>query len=75
MSLLRMAQLTPEEREARRERDEACFRRVHAEIERGYQRGKAFDRVAAKLRIKRDQVIAGYWRHVRREGFTQQAGR
>lgn len=68
MSLLRMSHLSTAEREQRRERDEACFRRVHVEIERGYGRAKAFDRVASKLSMKRGDVVASYWRHHRRTG-------
>ena len=67
MSLLRMAHLTPEEREARRERDEACFRSVEAYCADGVPRTKALTRAAASLNIKREDVVAGYWRHVRRE--------
>ena len=68
MSLLKVVGMTPEEREERRELDESCFHRVHAEIERGVERSKSFAQVARALKLKRNDVIAGYWRHVRREG-------
>jgi hypothetical protein len=66
MSLLKVVGMTPEEREERRELDESCFYRVHAEIERGVERSRSFGRVAGALKIKRNDVIAGYWRHYRR---------
>jgi len=66
MSLLSVVAMTPEQREERRELDEACFHRVHAEIERGVERSKSFGRVAGALKVKREDVIAGYWRHYRR---------
>ena len=68
MSLLDVVGMKPEEREERRELDEACFHRVHAEIERGVDRSRSFARVAGALEIKREDVVAGYWRHVRRVG-------
>lgn len=69
MSLLKVAGMTYEQRDHRREMDEACFHRVHTEIERGVQRSASFTQVARALKIKREDVIAGYWRHVRRNGF------
>jgi hypothetical protein len=66
MSLLNVVGMKPEEREERRELDEACFHRVHAEIERGVDRSRSFARVAGALEIKREDVVAGYWRHHRR---------
>jgi hypothetical protein len=39
---------------------------VHAEIERGVDRSRSFARVAGALEIKREDVVAGYWRHHRR---------
>jgi hypothetical protein len=69
MSLLNVVGMTPEEREERRELDEACFHRVHAEIERGVDRSKSFSRVGRALGLERNDVIAGYWRHVKRKGY------
>jgi hypothetical protein len=69
MSLLNVVGMTPDEREERRELDEACFHRVHAEIERGVDRSKSFGRVGRALGLERNDVIAGYWRHVKRKGY------
>jgi hypothetical protein len=69
MSLLSVVGMSDEEREERRELDESCFHRVHAEIERGVERSRAFGRVAGALKIERNDVIAGYWRHVKRKGY------
>ena len=69
MALLNVVHMSTEERAERRELDEACFHRVHAEIERGVDRSRSFARVAGALEIKREDVVAGYWRHVRRKGF------
>jgi len=66
VALLNVVAMTPEQRDERRELDEACFHRVHAEIERGVERSKSFGRVAGALKVKREDVIAGYWRHYRR---------
>jgi len=66
MSLLKVVGMSAEERQERRELDAECFRAVHAEIERGVRRNKSFAQVARALDIKREDVIAGYWRHVRR---------
>ena len=68
MALRNVVSMTAEERAERRELDAECFRAVHAEIERGVRRNKSFAQVARVLKIKREDVIAGYWRHVRREG-------
>jgi hypothetical protein len=68
MSLLSVVGMSDEEREERRELDEACFHRVHAEIERGVDRSKSFGRVGRALGLERNDVIAGYWRHVKRKG-------
>ena len=69
MALLNVVQMTPAERAQRRELDEACFRSVEAFCADGLERQKALGRAAASLHIQRDQVVAGYWRHVRRNGF------
>ena len=69
MSLLNVVGMSDEQREERRELDEACFHRVHAEIERGVDRSKSFGRVGRALGLERNDVIAGYWRHVKRKGY------
>lgn len=68
MALLDVVHMSAAERDERRETDEACFHRVHAEIERGVTRSRSFGLVARRLKIERNDVIAGYWRHVRRIG-------
>jgi predicted nuclease of restriction endonuclease-like RecB superfamily len=67
MSLLNVVKMSPKQREDRRELDEACFRSVEAYCADGVPRTKALTRAAASLSIKREDVVAGYWRHVRRE--------
>jgi hypothetical protein len=68
MALRNVVAMSAEERDDRRELDEACFHRVHAEIERGVARSRSFGLVAGALKIERNDVIAGYWRHVKRKG-------
>ena len=68
MALRNVVAMTAAERAERREMDESCFHRVHAEIESGVERSRSFGRVAGALKIERFDVIAGYWRHVRRVG-------
>lgn len=68
MSLRALALLTPEEREERREFDEATYHRVRAIIAAGTQRSKAWATAAGQMNTERDQVISGYWRHVKRTG-------
>jgi hypothetical protein len=69
MALLNVVLMSTEERAERRELDEACFRSVEAFCADGVPRTKALTKAAASLRIKREDVVAGYWRHVRRKGF------
>jgi hypothetical protein len=69
MALLNVVHMSTEERAERRELDEACFRSVEAYCADGVPRTKALTKAAASLRIKREDVVAGYWRHVRRKGF------
>jgi predicted nuclease of restriction endonuclease-like RecB superfamily len=69
MALLNVVHMSTEERAERRELDEACFRSVEAFCADGLERQKALGRAAASLHIERNQVVAGYWRHVRRNGF------
>jgi hypothetical protein len=70
MAFLDVVAMSLDERDKRRELDGECFRAVHAEIERGVDRSKTFAQVGRALGIKREDVIAGYWRHVRRKGAT-----
>lgn len=70
MSLLSVVNMTASERDARREADEASFHSVEAYCASGTPRTEALTKAAQSLGMKRENVIAGYWRHVRR----QQAG-
>ena len=69
MALLAVVNMTEAERAQRRELDEACFHAVEAYCADGIERTKALSKAAGSLRIARNDVVAGYWRHVRREGF------
>lgn len=69
MALLNVVNMSPAQRADRRELDEACFHAVEAYCADGIERTKALSRAAASLRVARNDVVAGYWRHVRREGF------
>ncbi len=62
-----MATLSPQARAERRELDEACFHAVEAYCADGIERTKSITKAAGSLRIPRNDVIAGYWRHVRRK--------
>ena len=66
MSLRSLVQMTTEERETRRENDEAAWHAVHSFIADGEKRPRAFDEAARVLKAKRLEVIAAYWRHDRR---------
>ncbi len=66
MALLNVVNMTDAEREARRENDEACFHAVEAYCADGIARPDALTKAAKSLRIARMDVVAGYWRHVRR---------
>lgn len=69
MALLDVVGMTDKERADRRETDEAAFRAVEAFCATGLERTKALTKAASSLRIPRNDVIAGYWRHVRRKGL------
>jgi len=69
MALLAVVNMTEAQRTERRELDEACFHAVEAYCADGIARTTALTRAAGSLHIARGDVIAGYWRHVRREGF------
>lgn len=69
MALLDVVGMTDAERAERRETDEAAFRSVEAFCATGLERSKALTKAAASLRISRTDVIAGYWRHVKRKGM------
>ena len=68
MALRNVVLMTDAEREQRRENDEAAFHAVHAFIADGETRSRAITAAARSMKLKREDVIAGYWRHVRREG-------
>lgn len=67
MALLDVVHMTKDERAERRQTDEACFRAVEAYCADGIARPEALTKAAKSLRIMRRDVIAGYWRHVRRK--------
>ena len=69
MALLAVVNMTEAQRAQRRELDEACFHAVEAYCADGIERTKALSKAAGSLSIARNDVVAGYWRHVRREGF------
>ena len=66
MALLAVVNMTEAQRAERRELDEACFHAVEAYCADGIERTKAITKAAGSLRLPRNDVIAGYWRHVRR---------
>jgi hypothetical protein len=66
VSLLNVVNMSDAERDARREADEAAYRSVEAYCSRGIARSKALTKAAASLGIARQDVIAGYWRYLRR---------
>lgn len=66
MALLDVVGMTEDQRAQRRELDEACFHVVEAYCADGIERTKSITKAAGSLRIPRNDVIAGYWRHVRR---------
>lgn len=66
MSLRNVVQMSAEERDARRELDEAAFRSVEAYCADGLVRGDALTKAAASLAVPRSEVVCGYWRHFRR---------
>ena len=68
MALLDVVAMTPEQRAERRESDEACFHAVEAYCADGIERSKALTKAGGSLGIARNDVIAGYWRHVKRKG-------
>lgn len=68
MALLDVVHMTDEQRENRRERDEACWRVVEAYCAEGIVRGDAWTKAARRLRMDRRDVISGYWRHLKRQG-------
>ena len=53
---------------ARREADEAAFHSVEAYCLSGVERCRAITEAAAALGAARNDVVAGYWRHVGRAG-------
>ncbi len=67
MSLLSVVNMTASERDDRRELDEAAFHAVEAYCANGTPRTEALTKAAQSLGMKRENVIAGYWRHVRRQ--------
>jgi hypothetical protein len=68
MALLDVVKMSDAVRDERRETDEATYHRVRSILAAGTQRSKAFTKAAGQMGTTRDQVIAGYWRHVKRTG-------
>jgi hypothetical protein len=68
MALRDLVAMTDEQRAERRENDEAAFHAVEAFCSTGLERSKALTKAASSLRAPRNDVIAGYWRHVKRKG-------
>jgi hypothetical protein len=68
MAFLDVVHMSPEQRSDRRESDEAAFHSVEAYCASGIERSKAITKAAGALGVPRNDVIAGYWRHVRRRG-------
>lgn len=71
VSLRTLALMTDEQRAERREFDEAAYHRVRAIIAAGTPRPKSWAKAAGQMQTERDQVIAGYWRHVKRTGAAK----
>lgn len=69
MSLLEVAAMKPHERAARRLHDEQIHDRIESLIAQGTDRRKAFTRVAGLMEWKREEAVAAYWRHRRRNGW------
>lgn len=69
MSLLEVAGMKPHERAARRLHDEQIHDRIESLIALGTDRRKAFTRVAGLMEWKREEAVAAYWRHRRRNGW------
>ncbi len=67
MALLDVVNMTDAQRDERRAKDLAAFEKVHELIADGHPRTVAITKAANALNRKREDVIAGYWRHVRRE--------
>ena len=68
MALLDVYHMSSEQRSDRREADEAAFHSVEAYCLSGVERSRAITKAAAALGAARNDVVAGYWRHVRRAG-------
>ena len=66
MALLDVVHMTSEQRAERREQDEAAFTCVQAYCSDGWKRSVALTKAAAALKMQRQDVIAGYWRHFKR---------
>lgn len=69
MSMLAVVAMKPEERTARRLHDEQIHRRVESLVASGVDRRRAFTRTASAMDWKREEAIAAYWRHRRRQGW------
>ena len=69
MSLRSVIAMPKEERDALRAADEAIHDRVEALIASGVGRAKSFTRTAGAIGVRREDIIAAYWRHARKLGW------
>lgn len=69
MSLRSVIAMPKAERDALRAADEAIHDRVESLIATGVGRAKSFTRTAGAMGVRREDIIAAYWRHARRLGW------
>ena len=69
MSLRAVIAMPKEERDALRAQDEAIHDRVESLIASGVGRAKSFTRTAGAMGVRREDIIAAYWRHARKLGW------
>ena len=69
MSLRSVIAMPKEERDALRAADEAIHDRVESMIASGVGRAKSFTRTAGAMGVRREDIIAAYWRHARKLGW------
>jgi hypothetical protein len=61
--------MKPEQRTARRLLDEQIHDRVESLLAQGTERSRVWVRVAGLMEINREDVVAAYWRHRKRQGW------
>ena len=69
MSLRAVIAMPKEDRDALRAADEAIHDRVESLIASGVGRAKSFTRTAGAMGVRREDIIAAYWRHLRKLGW------